>query len=62
MVMPLKTRGLQDIHNLRGRAARLFALRRIGDGDYKYIDERLAEVEARIIEMRERGTGREVPF
>lgn len=60
MVAPLKTRGLHDVRGLRKRAAHLFSLRRIREADFRFIDGRLAEVEDRIIEMRERRV--EEPF
>jgi hypothetical protein len=49
----LKTRGLEEVHALRKRNRRQFALRRISKADYEYIDIRLDEVEARIVGMRE---------
>lgn len=49
----LKSVGLQEIARLRSRARRQLAFRRIGKADYDYIDQRLDEVEARIISMSE---------
>lgn len=60
MVAPLKTRGLTDVQDLLRRAARLYGLRRVGEEDFRYIDQRLKEVEARIISMNEQGV--EDPF
>lgn len=61
MVAPLKTRGLVELRSLIRRNGRLYALRRIGETDFKYIDQRLKEIEARIELMRERNV-REEPF
>lgn len=55
MVAPLKTRGLTEVRGLLGRVGRLYALRRIGEEDFRFLDKRLKEIEARIIEMHERG-------
>ena len=49
----LKSRGLHEVSLLRQRVRRQFALRRISKADYDYLDERLDEVEARIIAMSE---------
>lgn len=61
MVRAMKTRGLDDVQALLRRVTRLAALRRIGEADYEYIASRLKEIEARIIEMRERNVEEE-PF
>ena len=53
MVAPLKTRGLDEVQGLLRRAVRLYGLRRIGEQDFRFIEERLKEIEARIISMRE---------
>ena len=60
MVAPMKTAGLTAVQGLLARATRLYALRRIGEQDFRFIEERLKQVEARIIEMRERQV--EEPF
>jgi hypothetical protein len=60
MVAPMKTTGLEAVRNLLRRNARLYALRRISTHDFRYIEQRLKEVEARIISMREHGV--EEPF
>lgn len=60
MVAPMKTRGLLDVQELLRRAGRLYGLRRIGSEDFRYIETRLKEVEARIIQMTEQGV--EDPF
>lgn len=60
MVAPMKTAGLTAVQGIIARATRLYALRRIGEDDFRYIEERLKQVEARIIEMRERQV--EEPF
>jgi hypothetical protein len=60
MVAPMKTAGLLAVQGLLARATRLYALRRIGEEDFRYIEERLKEMEARIIAMRERQV--EEPF
>lgn len=62
MVAPLKERGLLEVQSLRSRAARLLGLRRVSRDDYNYIDKRLEEVEARIIEMKEKGVTEEGDF
>lgn len=53
MVAPMKKRGLLEVRSLLGRARRLRALRRITPEDFRYIEERLEQVEERIIRMRE---------
>jgi hypothetical protein len=60
MVAPMKTAGLLAVQGLLARATRLYALRRIGEDDFRYVEQRLKEVEARIIAMRESGI--EEPF
>ena len=60
MVAPLKTRGLSEIQSLLMRAGRLYALRRISTEDFRFIEKRLKEIEARVIAMREHGV--EEPF
>jgi hypothetical protein len=49
----MKTRGLEEVQRLRTRARRQLAFQRISKSDYLYIDQRLDEIEARIIAMRE---------
>jgi hypothetical protein len=53
MMLPLKTQGMTEVLQLRKRVTRIRAMRRIGDADFKYLDERLAEIEARIVSMQE---------
>lgn len=60
MVAPMKTAGLTAAQGLLARATRLYALRRIGEDDFRYLEQRLKEIEARIISMRERQV--EEPF
>lgn len=60
MVAPMKTRGLEEVRLALKRISRLYSLRRIGEEDFRYIEKRLKEAEARIIEMRE--TKVEDPF
>lgn len=60
MVAPLKTRGLTDVQDLLRRSTRLYGLRRISTEDFRYLEQRLKEVEARIISMTEQGV--EDPF
>lgn len=60
MVAPLKTRGLDQVRDLLKRNARLYALRRITTDDFRYLEQRLKEMEARIISMTEHGV--EEPF
>lgn len=50
---PLKDVGLQEVQQLRRRARRARAMDRIGKADFDFIDDRLDEVEARIVSMRE---------
>lgn len=54
MVAPLKHKGLDELNNLQNRFRRLYALGRIDKKDFDFCEERLNEVEARIIEMSER--------
>jgi hypothetical protein len=57
----MKERGLEELRSLRRRLRRLYGLGRIARPDYMYIDARLDEVEARIVQMRETNEyGREV--
>lgn len=61
MAEPLKTRGLEELQSLLQRTRRQLALKRIYQSDAAYIEERLQEVEARIISMPEKDkTGEEV--
>lgn len=60
MVAPMKTAGLLAVQGLLARATRLYALRRIGETDFRFIEKRLKELEAHIISMREKTT--EEPF
>lgn len=54
MVAPLKTTGLDELNSLQRRFTRLLGLGRITKDDFDYCEERLREVEERIITMRER--------
>lgn len=54
MVAPMKARGLDELNSLQARLRRLYALGRIAKEDFDFLDERLNEVEERIIEMREK--------
>lgn len=53
MAEPLKTAGLRELARLRKRVRNQRAWGRIGRNDSDYIEERLNEVEARIINMTE---------
>lgn len=53
MVRPLKERGVDDVDSVRRRVRRLLGLSRVLPDDAAYIVERLDEVEARIVSMRE---------
>lgn len=50
---PLKDAGLAEVQALRRRVRRQHAMSRIDVADFKYIDTRLDEVEARIVSMQE---------
>jgi hypothetical protein len=50
---PLKTQGLAELQDLRSRARRQLAMGRITKEDWEYIDNRLDQVEARIVSMQE---------
>jgi tRNA A37 threonylcarbamoyladenosine dehydratase len=52
---PMKVSGLAEIRSARARAVKLQAMERIDKPDLDYIVERLDEVEAKIISMREVG-------
>lgn len=56
---PMKTNGLSEIRSALRRATRLHALRRIGEEDFRFLEVRLKECEARIIAMWERLDGEE---
>lgn len=57
----MKTRGLAELRAVRQRARRQRAMGRISKPDFDFIDERLNEVEARIVHMTEQGkNGKEV--
>lgn len=64
MVAPMKTNGLDDVNRLQARLRRLYGLGRIGQEDFTYLDQRLNEVEERIIQMREKmpTTNKKIPF
>jgi hypothetical protein len=49
----MKDAGLREIKAVRNRNRRLWAMERIQRPDFEYIDERLDEVEARIVSMVE---------
>lgn len=55
MARGLKTLGLEEVQSALKRTRRQKALGRIGHLDARYIEERLMQVEARILEMREEG-------
>lgn len=55
----VKLRGLEELGMLRRRVRRAFALQRIGSEDFDFIDHRLQQIEARIINMRETNEGGE---
>lgn len=50
---PLKTAGMMEVESMRARNRRVYALGRIGRPDFEFIDERLDEIEARIVSMHE---------
>jgi len=61
MVRPMKEAGVREVRSLRARVRRLWSLDRVSRPDFEYIDQRLDEVEARIVSMSERNEyGREV--
>lgn len=62
MVAPMKHNGLDDVNRLQRRARRLYALERISQEDFEYLEKHLQALEQRIIEMREKTTNRETPF
>lgn len=49
----IKTRGLVELSSLRKRVRRQYAARKISQADFMYIDQRLDEIEARVITMSE---------
>jgi len=49
----LKTRGADEVRTLASRTRRQYQLGRISKPDHDFLIERLDEVEARIISMRE---------
>jgi len=53
MSLPLKVRGMTELMALKRRVLRQRALGRISRADYEYIRDRLDEIEAHIIQMRE---------
>lgn len=53
MVAPMKKRGLFEVRSALRRARRLHALGRISRTDFRFIEERLQQVEDRITWMRE---------
>lgn len=50
---PLKTRGLAELTALRKRVRRARAMGRIQRLDFEYLEERMDEIEARIVQMTE---------
>jgi hypothetical protein len=62
MVRPLKDKGIQELDALRRRAGRLLALDRIAEEDYRYITNRIREIEERILTMPEHYDREEAPF
>lgn len=53
MTRPLKDVGVREVATLRRRTRRLLALGRVFPADAAYIVERLDEIEARIVQMKE---------
>jgi hypothetical protein len=61
LTRPLKVNGLDELGRLTRRLKHQFALRRIGEDDFKYLLQRSKEMEARIVAMPEEDeTGEEV--
>jgi len=52
---PLKIRGMAELADLRARARRQHRLGRITRPDLEYIEQRLNDLEARIVGMQELG-------
>jgi hypothetical protein len=52
-VESLKTRGVQELEALRKRVRKSRAMGRISKSDYDFLEERLDEIEARIVAMTE---------
>ena len=55
MALPLKTAGLAELAAFRTRLKRQWAREKIGREDFDYMIQRLDEIEARIVSMREEG-------
>ncbi|MBK8246372.1 MAG: hypothetical protein IPK85_03095 [Gemmatimonadetes bacterium] len=55
MARPLKTAGLAELTAVRKRVKRQLAMERIDRADHDYIVQRLDEIEARVVGMREEG-------
>lgn len=53
MTRPMKDLGMSELHQLQRRLRRQYAAKRIGQADFKFINERLDEIEARVVSMRE---------
>jgi hypothetical protein len=51
MTLPLTTKGMQDLASLRSRMARDYGRGRVSWDDFQYINDRLSDIEARLIEM-----------
>jgi hypothetical protein len=51
MALPATTRGLQELASLRNRIARDYGLGRMSLLDFEYVNERLVEIETRLIEL-----------
>ena len=51
MTLPLTTKGMQDLASLRSRMARDYGRGRVSWDDFQYINDRLNDIEARLIEM-----------
>lgn len=49
----MKTAGINEVRAAKARLLKLYAMERVDRADVDYIGERLMEVEARIINMRE---------
>lgn len=53
MVAPMKKRGLGEVRSALNRIRRLHALGRVTNRDFRFIEDRLQQVEERIQWMRE---------
>ena len=53
MSLPLKTRGLTELHDFQLRLYRQRSVGRINRTDYDFIQERIEQIQARIVGMSE---------